>query len=175
PGTVAAMESAFRVTISEWHDRDQNRDFYGNDTEPTLPAPVASYVVGVAGLNNHYALQRLGPEPRVGGGPAGGYTPNELKKAYDVTPLASAGYSGNGQLLGLFELDGLRQSNITAYDTQYGLGSPAPATVLINGGPGPLGSGEIEVELDVDVMHALAPSSPITVWEGPNTDPGVNA
>src|SRR5207302_2101416 len=90
-GPVSAVEAAFGVTISDWHDRDQNRDFFGNESEPTLPAAVASYVVGVAGLNNHYPLQRLGPGPRVGGGPAGGYTPNELKKAYDVAPLASAG------------------------------------------------------------------------------------
>src|SRR5205807_636828 len=123
----------------------------------------------------HYPLHRLGPAPKVGGGPAGGYTPNELKKAYDITPLASAGYTGSGQRLGLFELDGFRQSNITAYDNQYGLGSPAPATVIVSGGPGPLGNGEIEVELDIEVMHAIAPASPITVWEGPNTDPGVNA
>jgi kumamolisin len=174
-GPVSSVEAAFGVTISDWHDRDQNRDFFGNDTEPTLPAAVASYVVGVAGLNNHYPLHRLGPTAKVGGGPAGGYTPTELKKAYDVTPLASAGYTGSGQPLGLFELDGFRQSNISTYDTQYGLGSPAPTRVLINGGPGPLGGGEIEVELDVEVMHAIASASPITVWEGPNTDPGVNA
>jgi kumamolisin len=174
-GPVSAVEAAFSVTISDWHDRDQNRDFYGNDNEPTLPAAIASYVVGVAGLNNHYPLHRLGPAPRVGGGPAGGYTPNELKKAYDVTPLASAGYNGSGQRLGLFELDGFRQSNITAYDTQYGLGSPAPTRVVVSPGPGPLGNGEIEVELDIEVMHAIAPASPITVWEGQNTDTGANA
>ncbi len=174
-GPVSAVESAFGVTISDWHDRDQNRDFYGNDTEPTLPAAVASYVVGVAGLNNHYPLQRVGLAPRVGGGPAGGYTPNEIKKAYDVTPLASAGYNGSGQRLGLFELDGFTQSNVSTYDNQYGLGSSAPSTVLISGGPGSLGNGEIEVELDIEVMHAIAPASPITVWEGPNTAPGINA
>jgi kumamolisin len=174
-GQVAAVETAFSVTISDWHDRDQNRDFFGNDTEPTLPATIASYVVGVAGLNNHYPLHRLGPAPRVGGGPAGGYTPAELKTAYDVTPLASAGYNGTGQRLGLFELDGFQQSNITTYDTQYGLVSPVPTKVLISGGPGPLGGGEIEVELDIEVMHAIAPASPITVWEGPNSDAGANA
>ena len=175
-GPVSAVEATFGVTISDWHDREQKRDFFGNDTEATLPAAIASYVVGVAGLNNHYPLHRLGPGPRVGGGPVGGYTPNELKKAYDVTPLATAGYNGSGQKLGLFELDGFRQSNITAYDTQYGLVSPAPAKVVVSGGPSPpLGGGEIEVELDIEVMHAIAPASPITVWEGPNSDPGANA
>ncbi len=41
-GPVSAVESAFGVTISDWHDRDQNRDFYGNDSEPTLPTAIAS-------------------------------------------------------------------------------------------------------------------------------------
>ncbi|MDQ6721716.1 MAG: S53 family serine peptidase, partial [Candidatus Dormibacteraeota bacterium] len=175
-GPVSAVETAFGVTISDWHDRELNRDFFGNETEPTLPAAVASYVVGVAGLNNHYRLHRLGPGPRVGGGPAGGYTPNELKKAYDVTPLASAGYTGSGQRLGLMELDGFQQNNINAYDTQYGLGSPPPTTVVVPPGPGALdiNGGEIEVELDIEVMHAIAPASPITVWEGQNSDQGVN-
>ncbi|HVS06635.1 MAG TPA: S53 family peptidase [Candidatus Dormibacteraeota bacterium] len=175
-GSLATVQAAFGVTISNWHDGAQNRDFYGNDTQPVLPTTLASYVVGIAGLNNHYPLQRLGPAPRAppGGGPAGGYTPNDLKKAYDVTPLASAGYNGSGQPLGLFELDGFRQSNITTYDTDYGLGSPAPSVVRVDGGSGPLGNGEVEVELDIEVMHALAPAAPITVWEGPNSDPGVN-
>ena len=37
-GPVSAVEAVFAVTISDWHDRDQNRDFFGNETEPTLPA-----------------------------------------------------------------------------------------------------------------------------------------
>src|SRR3989442_3847641 len=89
-GPVSTVEAAFGVTVYDWHDRDQQRDFFGNDTEPTLPATIASYIAGVAGLNNHYPLRRLGPAPRVGGGPAGGYTPSELNKDYDLTAPASA-------------------------------------------------------------------------------------
>jgi Pro-kumamolisin, activation domain/Fibronectin type III domain/PQQ-like domain len=175
-GTVAAVEAAFGVSISDWHDPNQNGDFFGNEGNPTLPASLASFVVGIAGLNNHYQLQRLGSSPHVppGGGPAGGYTPTDLKTAYDVSPLASAGYNGTGQGLGLFELDGFHQANITTYDTNYGLGSPAPTVVTVDGGSGPLGMGEVEVELDIEVMHALAPATPITVWEGPNTFVGAN-
>src|SRR5207248_3614643 len=42
-GPVSAVEAAFGATIFDWHDRDQNRDFFGNETEPTLPGGVASY------------------------------------------------------------------------------------------------------------------------------------
>jgi hypothetical protein len=43
---VPAVEPAFGVIISNWHDRDQSRYFCGNDKEPTLPTAIATYVVG---------------------------------------------------------------------------------------------------------------------------------
>ena len=173
-GPASAVQSAFGVSLSDWHDRDLNRDFFGNDTDPTLPAALASAVVGIAGLNNHYQLHRIGPSPRAGGGPAGGYTPTEIKTAYDVNPLASAGYNGAGQALGLLELDSFVQSNITTYDTHYALTTTAPTVQTVDGGPGPLGNGQTEVELDIEVDHALAPAATVTVFEGPNTDVGAN-
>jgi kumamolisin len=38
-GSVGAVEQAFGVTISDWHDVPENRDFYGNENQPTLPTP----------------------------------------------------------------------------------------------------------------------------------------
>ena len=171
-GTVSAVESAFGVTVSDWHDRDQNRDFFGNDTQPTLPARIAPFVVGVAGLNNHYQRRRISRAPvslPSAAGPGGGYTPADLRSAFDTGPLETSLVPGSGQPLGLFELDDFSQANITTFDTNYALLTVPPQRITVDGGPTPNG-GEVEVELDIEVMHALAPSSPITVWEGPNTD-----
>jgi subtilase family serine protease len=173
-GPVRAVEQAFGVTISDWHDRDQNRDFFGNDGQPVLPSTVASLVVSIAGLNNHYPFRRATREPlglRSAAGPAGGLTPTDLRSAYDVTPLIGTPLPGSGQPLGLFELDSFNQANITIYDSQYGLLTVPPKVITVDSGPTSNG-GEPEVELDIEVMHALAPSAPITVWEGPNTDDG---
>ena len=178
-GPVRAIESAFGVTINDWHDRDENRDFFGNDAQPSLPSSIAPAIVGVLGLNNHYRLQRIGAaypsrlSPRVapGGGPNGGYTPAELKAAYDVNPKILPNAKGAGQSLGLFELDDFVQSNVAVYDAQYGLNPTPPVRIVIDGGPPP-GGGQVEVELDIEVMHALAPSASVTVWEGPNSDVG---
>ena len=176
-GPVRAVEAAFGVAISDWHDRDRNRDFFGNDTQPVLPSAIAPLVVAIAGLNNHYELHRSFRQPELAApsaaGPAGGYTPTELRSAYHVEPLETATVPGSGQALGLFELDSFNQANITVYDTNYGLLTLPPKVVTVDSGPTSSPGGETEVELDIEVMHALAPASPITVWEGPNTGDGV--
>jgi len=173
-GPVSAVETAFGVTIWDWHDTAQNRDFFGNDNQPVLPVSLASFVVGISGLNNHYRAEHYAlasPHASAAGPIVGAYTPTDLKTAYDVVPLAARGYTGAGQALGLFELDSFNPTNISTYDAQYGLVTVPPASIPVDGGSVANG-GEIEVELDIEVMHAIAPSAPITVWEGRNTDKG---
>src|SRR5438874_1229885 len=174
-GSARAVQAAFGVTLWNWRDSAEHRDFFGNDRQPVLPASIAAVVVGVAGLNDHYQARRIGRvRPKAATtGPVGGFTPGELKSAYDVAPLAALGYRGQGQPLGLLELDGFNQSNINVYDSQYGLATVAPTVVLVDTATGTPGAGQVEVELDIEVMHAIAPSAPITVWEGPNSDLGV--
>jgi kumamolisin len=175
-GPVHAVNAAFSVTISDWHDQRLNRDFFGNDTQPSLPASIAALVVGVFGLDNHYgfhhhAIRKSLQTPSVA--PIGGFNPIQLKTAYDVNPMAAKGIDGTGQSLGLFELDGFQQGNINTYDTQYSLATSTPKVIIVGLGPSPaLGLGEIEVELDIEVMQAVAPGAAITVWEGQNSAQG---
>jgi kumamolisin len=178
-GPVHAVEAAFGVTISDWHDSDLKRDFYGNDTQPLLPATIAPSVVGILGLNNHYPFHHavvrspsIAPQVPPGQGPAGGLTPSNLKTAYGVNPLATSGITGSGQGIGLFELDGFNQANVTKYDTNYTLTTTPPLVQIVDTGPGPLGPGQVEVELDIEVLHAFAPGASITVFEAPNSDVG---
>ena len=184
-GSARAVQAAFGVFLWNWHDPTEGRDFFGNDTQPALPVSVAATVVAVAGLNNHYQARRIGTAPHpalppegggkrsTGSGPGGGFTPTELTSAYDVAPLAALGYRGQGQALGLMELDGFNQANIAAYDSHYSLATVTPTVTLVDNATGGHGTGQVEVELDIEVMHAIAPSAPITVWEGPNSDQGV--
>ena len=83
-------------------------------------------LLGVVGLDTHYKPSQPPVThttgPRVGSGPAGGYTPTELKTGYDVNPLASAGYTGSGQKIGLFELAGFKHHEhmCTVFKRQVG-------------------------------------------------------
>jgi kumamolisin len=173
-GPVSAVEAAFGITIFDWHDPALNRDFFGNDTQPSLPSSIAPLVVGVMGLNNHYPQRRLGAtSPHVGGGPGGGYTPDQLKTAYDVQPLAAAAHDGAGQNIGLFELAGFDQGNINTYDLHYYNRTLNPvAFYLVDGGPANPAFGQVESELDIEAVHAFAPGASVTVWEGFNSDVG---
>jgi kumamolisin len=176
-GTAANVERAFGSSMGRYHDRSTGRNYVANDRVLSVPSSVRADVLGIVGLDSHYLRHHpplhAAEAPRAGAGPAGGWTPAQLKTGYDVSPLASAGFTGSGQHVGLFELDGFQQSNITTYDNQYGLGSPSPTVVRVDGGSGSLGGGQVEVELDIEVIQAIAPAAAITVWEGPNSDQGV--
>ncbi|MFC7262706.1 S53 family peptidase [Streptomyces lutosisoli] len=168
-GTAAQLEKAFGTELSTWKDAASGRSFYANDAAPTLPTAIASLVSDVAGLNNRLQLHH--PKPSTvtpHNGPGGGYTPAQLKGGYNV----SGTYTGSGQKIALIEFDGFQQSNITAYDNNYSLGSPTPTVQKVDGGSGSLGDGQVEVELDIEVLHAIAPKANVTVFEGPNSDAG---
>ncbi|QQE79883.1 protease pro-enzyme activation domain-containing protein [Alicyclobacillus sp. SO9] len=196
-GTVGQMEKAFSVKINNYKD-SSGKKFYANATSPTLPTSLAAQVIGISGLNDkaswHHAsatplqskkglpgihhtilasMLNHSTTPHLGNGPAGGYTPTELRSAYNVSPLTSAGINGSGQTVALFELDGYNQSNISTYDSYYNLGSASPSTVLVDGYSGAAGQGEPEVELDIEVINAIAPKANVVVYEGPNSTQGV--
>ncbi|HJQ44202.1 MAG TPA: protease pro-enzyme activation domain-containing protein [Jatrophihabitantaceae bacterium] len=176
-GPAKKVATAMGTSIGRYHDARLRRTYTANDGSVQLPQAVARQVLGVVGLDQHYPLVHApvtpAAVPHTGAGPAGGYTPAQLKSAYDVAPLASSGYDGTGQTVGLFELAGFQQANITAYDSQYALGSPAPSVVPVDGGTSTLGNAQVEVELDIEVVQAIAPKANIKVWEGPNNDQGV--
>jgi kumamolisin len=166
-GPAAAVQKAFGTTLANYRDGKTDRPFYANTSAPTLPADLAGTVLDVAGLNNRQIrVHHTRVDPHAG--PGGGFTPTQLKGAYDV----SSTYNGSGQTVALWEFDGFQQSNITQYDSHYATGSPTPKVQKVSGGSGALGDGQVEVELDIEAIQAIAPKAAITVFEAPNTDQG---
>jgi kumamolisin len=108
--------------------------------------------------------------PRAGQQAVNGFTPAQLRSAYDTTPLGT----GAGKTVALWEFDGFQASNITSYDNQFGINATAPQTVSVdnanfNAQPG---QGEGEVELDIELVQAIAPGASTLVYEAPNSDQG---
>jgi kumamolisin len=166
-GTAAQLEKAFGTKLSTFKDSATGRSFYANDAAPSVPASIASVVGDISGLNNRAQLRHQAPATKPHNGPGGGYTPAQIKGGYNVS-----GSTGSGQKVALLEFDGFQQSNITAYDSHYGLSSAAPTVHKVDGGSGSLGDGQVEVELDIEVVNAIAPAAAVTVFEGPNSDAG---
>ncbi len=199
-GSELLAERVFGVTINDYQG-PQGRDFFANASVPTLPAYLASFITFVAGLDNANSfyhppiIARHGannnpnaagscPTAGQGGGGGGGifgggsqvaYIPRQFARAYNYDGLHSAGLQGEGQTVGVFELDGYSQSDIQAYTQCFGGGSVPLSNVILDGFNGQPGAGAIEVELDVEAILGMAPKlAKIIVYEAPNTTQGYN-
>jgi kumamolisin len=162
-GTAAQIHTAFGTTIGSYYDQSTHRAFYANRTAPTLPTSIANVVQGVAGLENHYLPHHSVTTPTA---TPDGYGPTDLRGAYDVP----GGADGSGITVALWEFDAFPASDITAYDKQYGLNSPAPTVVDVDGGQSSPAGGEDEVDLDIQTIQAMAPAAKQIVYEAP--EPG---
>lgn len=200
-GPESLAEQVFGVTINSYQ-APEGYNFFSNTSDPTLPAYLASYVTYVAGLENGNRFQhapiiaRNGPatspqaggncptEGKGGGGGGGGifgggsqvaYIPSQFAKAYNYDGLHNAGLFGEGQVAGVFELDGYSRSDIQAYAQCFGGGNVPLQDVILDGFNGQPGAGAIEVELDIEAILSMAPKlAKMIVYEAPNTTQGYN-
>ncbi|MFL5624858.1 MAG: protease pro-enzyme activation domain-containing protein [Ktedonobacteraceae bacterium] len=201
-GSEALAEQVFAVAINDYQGPRGNH-FFANANVPTLPAYLASFITFVGGLDNanqfyhppiisQYGPSRNNPRasgscpsPGQGGGSGGGgifgggsqvaYIPSQFAKAYNYDGLHSAGLQGEGQTVGVFELDGYSQSDIQAYTQCFGGGSVPISNVILDGFNGQPGAGAIEVELDIEAILSMAPKlAKVIVYEAPNTTQGYN-
>ena len=178
-GTAQTVQTAFNVKLKQYKAPD-GRIFRTPDQNPTIPAALSGKVLGVIGLDTaavmvpHYhikppnPLALLNPPTLAGTGPGGGFSPNDIKTAYNLNGIAQP---GSGQVLALFEIGGsYEDTDILQYEQQFNLPNVPLQKVLIdgaNGKPTNGGGSDIEVTLDIDMQIALCPNaSKIMVYEG---------
>jgi Pro-kumamolisin, activation domain/Subtilase family len=173
-GTVVQAEHAFQVQINNYHS-PTGQLFFANANPPSLPVQVASLVAAVSGLNNAVqyhrhplapgqATLRVGatststacPQPGSAMIPTS-YTPSQIASAYDFTKLYNARVMGEGQTVGLLELDGFSASDIAAYTACFGGNKTVIKTIPIDGYNGAAGVNASEVALDIETILGLAP------------------
>ena len=176
-GSVPAVEQAFQIRLNVYSHPTEPRIFYAPDTEPTVAAGVR--LLQVSGLHNYRRArpmslrERTGEvspaSPRAGSGTGGTYLGKDFRSAY----VPGTTWTGAGQVLGLFELEGYFSTDITAYKKLAALPDVPLQNILINGFNGipagrQSGSDNEEVALDIEMAIAMAPGlSKVLVYEGP--------
>ncbi len=198
-GSESLAERVFGVTINDYQAPD-GRSFFANASQPKLPANIAQNIVSISGLDDSVQFSHPPvpaknapslssnagascPAPGTSGGGGGGifggsstaYIPSQFSKAYNYDGLHNAGLHGEGQTVGVFELDGYSSSDIQAYTQCFGGSGVQLQNVAIDGFNGQPGAGAIEVELDIEVLLGMDSNlSKIVVYEAPNTTQGYN-
>lgn len=104
------------------------------------------------------------------------YSPQEIRNAYNLTPVINAGYVGTGQTIVIIDSFGSPTiaSDLATFDAGYGLPDPPSLTVLSPLGTvpfdpnGPDMTGwSFESTLDVEWAHAMAPGANIVLMTSP--------
>jgi len=177
-GSAGNVREAFRTEI-------HNIDFKGekhvsNMSDPQVPAALAPVVSGVVSLNDfrprpmhklHKAHSNFTFSDSLGTTYA--VVPGDLATIYNLNPLFSAGYSGQGQTIVLIEdTDVFSPSDWNNFRSAFGLASytsgsfssihPAPSSGTNNCGvPRVIAPNDAEAILDAEWASAAAPSAAI--------------
>jgi subtilase family serine protease len=104
----------------------------------------------------------------------GGYTVQQQAELYGLGTEWTAGNTGVGQTIGVYELATFNASNVSTYDSCYGL-SPSITSINVDGGPTQSDNADNapdEATLDVEETAALAPGAAIEVYQGTQNGSG---
>jgi len=157
-GPVPSVETAFHVKLRVYHHPTEAREFYAPDAEPRLDLAVP--VLHIGGLDNFLVPQPL-CQPLLaatplanGSGTSGNYAGGDFRAAY----APGVTNTGAGQAVGLLEFQGYYASDITSYETTYGLPNVPLNNVLLGGLTSiTADAGDAECPLDIEMAIAMAP------------------
>ena len=154
PGNIAA---AFGVPVHDYRSRS-GQVFYASAWQPAVPAPVRGEVAALGHILSYNSRHLATPANLPRDVPKDGLTPDGLLTTYNAEPLKMAGFTGKGQTIVFFEIDGYNQADLDSFAALSGL--PPLTPLLIGGQPGP---SEGETEMDLEVAHAIAPEAQLVV------------
>jgi subtilase family serine protease len=191
-GTIGQAEQAFHIQINNYRS-PAGSEFYAPSSEPSVPSSLGSIIQSISGLDtvSHFTHPPIRSSKQITTSASAPQattciqqtssspwkTPRQITGAYNITGLYNSGFRGEGQRVGLFELDDYSAGDIQAYTSCYGGASVPISRILVSGGTGHgPGSGAIEVELDMELVLSTAPRlASLRVYEAPNSASGVLA
>ncbi len=173
-GPASAVQRAFHTRLYRYR---QNRAFYANATPVAVPRALSITIEAVIGLDNRYRVSRpilsrsSHAAPRDPGSEFG-YTPADLQKFYNISPLLDADVTGAGQTIGIVAYK-ILPGDISTFEKEYSLPRYVPKQVQVkdprnHGQYGSDWTAVAEAELDTEISHAMAPGANIILYEDAN-------
>jgi alpha-tubulin suppressor-like RCC1 family protein len=157
-GSAASVGKALYADFVE-RLRPDGSKFYTLDRDPSLDLDTS--VLHVSGLDN---FQQATAVDALGWGTGDlGYLARDFRGYY----ASCTNNDGNGQVVGIFALDGFHADDIALYAAADGLSeTPNVTTVSVDGFDGnPRGVHSKEIELDIEMAMGMAPGAEVRVYE----------
>ena len=185
-GNAGLIRSAFHTEIHNYMVRGVMH--IANASDPQIPAALAPVVKGVASLHNfflHPELVRNAHNATAhyeAGKPVSHITfqagefalgPGDFTKIYNVP----SGATGSGETIAIVGRSNITVSDVTDFQSVFGLTANPPTVVLNGPDPGNLGGGEeIEALLDNEWANSISQGATVkfVISESTETDDGVS-
>src|SRR5712692_7167869 len=173
-GTAGQVRNAFQTEIHHLEVRGEKH--IANMSDPRIPAALASVVSGIVSLHDFkpHAMHKMHQARTeftftdIFGGTNYAVVPADLATIYNLNPLFSAGYSGQGQTIALIEdTNVFSASDWSTFRSTVGLsGYTSGSFTQVHpgsncGNPGVIAPNDAEAILDAEWASAAAPSAAI--------------
>lgn len=162
--TVGKAEQAFAVRIHQIPD-GRGHAIYATHDKPSWPDDVPIHHVDGLSQKPRRHTHIKKPHDIV----TGGLSASVIRSAYNVPDSAT----GQGQTLGIMELDGYDPGDLDTYAAQMGIRRVPTTNILVNHYDGTVHDpgAQVEVTMDIQLANALAPDlDEIRVYEADNGD-----
>lgn len=170
-GTVAQIESMFGTEI---HDYLVNGEIhFANTSSPSIPAALASSVLGVSHLHNFIPHSRAkvrqlsDADPEFTSHISGNHflAPGDFATIYDVQALYNAGIDGTGQKIAITGQSSINLNDVANFRSNSGLAANVPTLLLVpgEGTSTRCGGDEGESDLDVEWSAGVAKNANVTL------------
>lgn len=160
-GRPQAVADAFGVAVHDYRTRggpDPDRVFYASPQQPEVPEPARGEVTGLGRIMSYTPYREGLPPTPPRDVPDGGLLPTQLWRAYNMTPLTDAGFTGAGSTVVVFSFDGFDQADMDTFADWFDLPRFTPQVV---GGMPERRSGE--ATMDLQMIHAVAPAAQLVM------------
>jgi len=152
-GRPSAVAAALDIEVRDYRGR-RGQVFYAATDQPVPPEAVVGELTEFGRILGYTPTRSSRPTIMARDVPLGGLDPDELRRAYNLTPLTDSGYTGKGRTVVVFGFDGFDQSDLDAFADLNHLPRFTPDVV------GDMPSERTgETTMDLQMVHAMAPDA----------------